>query len=172
MKKLLKSVLAICLLLCMSVGFAACGELELTKENLVGSYKITHVVYTASEENTAGYASCDYTPEQYNALLAKIDAGTQTAKEQDDYYIVSGYFECVIEVREDGTIYDIWEDSPEFKEGEWKIEDGKLVYTCSYDHLDTYSAEWDDGKIIITHLNERPDPTQGTIVITLEKVED
>ena len=171
MRKILKSTLAVCLLLCMAFGLAACGNTGLKAEDLVGHYQLVHLTYTASAENTAGYQSCEYTKEQYLVLEAKIDAGEATQKEENDYYAMAGNWDGYMDVREDGTVYDVYETSPELFVGNWEIKDGELVYTQTLNSIDTYTAEYKDGQIIVTWINNRDsDPWQGTTVYVYEKV--
>ena len=170
MKKLLRSTLAVCLLLCMVLGLTACGAKPLKEEDVIGTWQTTHVTYTADARNTAGYQSCDYTKAQYVELLAKIDANTATAKEQDDYYALSGFFDVDTAVRADGKIYDV-DGTVEYLLASWEIEDGKFVYTLIMNAgLDTSTAEYKNGKIIVTYTIDRNDPSQGTFVYVLEKL--
>ena len=172
MKRFFKSTLVACLMLCMMLGLVACGNLPLTEENVVGSYKITRVVYTANENNTAGYQSCDYTKEQYDALIARREAGTATAQDDNDYYVIAGLFDGEMEVRADGTIYEIYDGSPDFWAATWKIEDGKFVYKIlqGLDYAE-YSAEWENNKLVLTrNVTTEHDPDYGVSVYYYEKV--
>ena len=172
MKKLLKSTLAVCLLFCMMFGLTACGNLPLTEENAVGNYQMTHMTYTASEDNTHGYQSCDYSKKQYEELLVRIEAGTATAKETDnDYYVIAGCFDETFDVRLDGTIYSIYEDATDFWGANWKIKDGEFVYESLMGGYDNeYSAKWENNRVVLTQTITGSDPFKGVIVYTYEKV--
>ena len=172
MKKLLKSTLAVCLLLCMMFGLTACGGKPLTKENLVGRYQITSIVYTPAEENTHGInRAVNMTKADYDALVARREAGTATEQDDQDYVYFGYGFENVTEVREDGTIYDYHNDDPEMLNGYWEIKDGKLEYRNGYNNIDEYIAEWDNGKIKITCTVERSAELQGVTYYILEKID-
>ena len=172
MKKLFRSTLAICLLLCMVLGLTACGKLPMTEENVVGAYQITRVTYTANVANTTGYQSCDYTKKQYEEMAARVEAGTATTKEADnDYYVVGGLFDVVTEFRRDGTIYDLFDNSPDFWLATWKIQNGEFIYTSlpGLDY-DQYSAKWKNNKLVLTRTVREHDPEYGVVVYYYEKV--
>lgn len=171
MKKLLKSTLVACLMICMLLGFTACGAKPLTEENIVGRYQITQLVYTPSEDNHGLNRAVSMSRADYDALVARREAGTATAQDEEDYTYFSSDFECVMEVRADGTIYDYYGDDPEMLDGYWEIVDGKIEYTCELNTLDQFTAEWDNGKIIITWTLDRSDTFQGTTVWTYERID-
>ena len=171
MKRLFKSTLVVCLLLCMVLGLSACGGKPLTEENVVGRYQIVQVVYTPAEENTHGFTrAVNLTRADFEAIVARKDAGTSTAQDDEDYMYYGSYFDCVTEVRADGSIYDYHGDSPEMLNGYWEIRDGKLEYNCEYNDIDQYTAEWDNGKIKITCTVTRSDQFQGVEYYILERV--
>ena len=171
MKKILKSTLMVCLLLCMVFGLVACGEKPLTKKNVVGRYQITQVVYTPATENTYGFnREVNMTRADYEALVARREAGTATEQDNQDYIYFGSYFDCVTEVREDGTVYDYFGDDPETLNGHWEIKDKKLEYTNGYNSIDQYTAEWNNGKIKITCIVDRSDPLQGVTYYILKKI--
>ena len=172
MKKILKSTLVVCLMLCMVLGLTACGNLPLTEENVVGNYEMTHLTYTANENNTHGYQSCDYSKKQYEEMIARKEAGTATTKEaENDYYVIAGCFEETAEIRADGTMYSHYKNAEDFWGANWKIVNGEFVYELLYSYGDEFDAKWENNKIILTRtVTVETDAEYGVTVYTYEKV--
>ena len=180
MKKFLKSTLAVFLMIGMMLGLTACGGTPLTKENVVGTYRVTYIVATPKEGDTST-ASAELSRAEFEAIVARKDAGTATTQDNDNYARYAGEFEIEYKVTEDGNIYQvdgIYHPNTDEREdlllGTWEIKNGSLVYDCIIDKIDEFSAEWKNGKIEITEIvkDGTSIATYGVVkyVITLEKV--
>lgn len=168
----LTSILALAMVIAVMFGFAACGEekIELTEENLVGTYDVTNAAFTPTAENQYNRQAATCTKAEFDAIKAKIEAGTAlTEDEQYKYYeVFDGYFERY-EIKADNTI-----TVNTHQTATWAIENGELSYTSTIPGNTSwqFAVAWDNGKVIVTITvpNAQGAAMAGTMVLTLEKV--
>ena len=181
MKKFLKVFAIAFAVVVSSVGLVACSckkeetseaTVELNDTNLVGEYNVTKVVYTPGEENTrtdAHGSAATYTKAQWDALVAKQNNGEAWTQEESDMFDVFEDLFYTYRVKDDHKVYQVF-DGTEYEGATWGINNGKLTYVSVYGTNDT-TAEWDNGKIIVTYVMNSNNPAiSGTYVMTLEKV--
>ena len=169
----LTGILAVAMMLVVMFGFAACGDakVELTEENLVGTYDVTNAVFTPTAENQYNRQAATCTKAEFNAIKTKAEAGTElTEDEEYKYYeVFDGYFETY-EIKADNTIV-----VSNNQTATWAIENGELTYTSTIQGNTSwqFSVAWDNGKIIVTITvpNAQGAAMAGTMVLTLEKVQ-
>ncbi len=171
-KLLLTSIFLIVLSFVVMFGFAACGDgkVELTEDNLVGTYDVTNAAFTPTAENQYNRQAATCTKAEFDAIKAKVDAGTDlTADEEYKYFeVFDGFFERY-GINENKTV-----TVDNQQRATWAIENGELTYesTLQGNINWTFAVEWDNGKVVVTITvpNSQGATMAGTMVLTLEKV--
>lgn len=177
-------IIAIIMIIGAVFGLAACGKknnnepvaVELTAENLVGSWKVANIAYDAAPADEV-ISTCqnaddiEWTWDTYWAVHAKQQAGEVLTETEDyGYNEVFYQFFCYYEVTED---LDVWPTATWHQSATLGIENGELTYTDMMPGNDgwEFSAEWDNGKvqICITFPDGAGATLVGTMTMTLEK---
>ena len=168
----LTGVIAVAMMFVVMFGFAACGEakIELTEENVVGTYDVTNAAFTPTAENQYNRQAATCTKAEFEAIKAKVDAGTELTEDEEYKYneVFYDYF-ARYEIKADNTIA-----IENHQVATWAIENGELTYTSTIQgNTDwQFAVAWDNGKIIVTITvpNAQGAAMAGTMVLTLEKV--
>ena len=158
MKKFLRFfAIALCVAIA-SIALVACGNNDgLTEEDIAGTYETTSVTVTLDNE-TNTYSKTEYTTLQNKENKTRQDSITLE--------ILNNFFGEYNVNKDDHKVY-----SGENEIAEWKVEDGKLVYTAPEDSdLAESNAEWQNGKIIVTGKIVELD--NAPVSMTLEKVNE
>jgi len=143
MKKFTKIIACACLALCCALMFTACG----------GGYKGTYSLYSVTV--TVGTDTITVTKNQYDAAVAKQEAGDEALTQEEEMIVMIGseMFSATMQIilKDDGIVEQIMQEEgeePEIMAGTYTVDGETLTITADND---TQTATIKDGVIIVSN---------------------